>query len=206
MKIHVVVGSTRQNRVGERVAKWVTATADRQPEFEVEMVDLADYDLPHFEEPGSPKYSPHRDMTPAVARWTSKMAEADGYIVVTPEYNHSIPGILKDALDHLDWQLDKKAVAIVGYGSVGGARSAEHLKHIASFLGAAIVPATVALNRPDQSIDEQGNFVGDTSSPYGPTAALEGMLRDLGWWTKTLAAGRAEASAASAQPLALEHK
>jgi len=190
VKIHVIVGSTRPNRIGERVAKWVAAAAQQQAGFEVELVDLAAYDLPRFDEPVSPKYNPHRQPNPAVKRWLATMAAADGYVIVTPEYNHSIPGILKDALDYLDWQIDKKPVAIVGYGSVGGARSAEHLKLIVNFLGAAVVPATVALNRPGESIDEHGQFMGDSSSPTSPATALTGLLGDLHWWAKTLAAGR----------------
>jgi NAD(P)H-dependent FMN reductase len=192
MKIQIILGSTRPNRVGERVAKWVTAAAKNQPGFQVELVDLADYDLPHFDEPISPKYNPDRQPHPAVKRLLAKVGEAEGYVIVTPEYNHSIPGVLKDALDFMDWQLDKKAVAIVGYGSVGGARSAEHLRHIVNFLGAAVVPATVALMRPTDAIDEHGTFTGDTTSPYGPTAALAGLLKDLAWWTGTLTTGRAQ--------------
>jgi len=190
MKIQVILASSRPNRVGERVAKWVLANAKDQPAWNVELIDLKDYDLPHFDEPISPKYNPNRPMNEITRRWVAKVAEADGYVIVTPEYNHSFPGHLKDALDYLDYQIEHKPVAIVGYGSVGGARAAEQLRLVVNFLGAAVVPSTVGLLTPDRVLDEGGHYIGDTSNPYGPPAALAAVLKDLSWWTATLNAGR----------------
>jgi NAD(P)H-dependent FMN reductase len=190
MKIKVILGSTRPGRIGHRVAKWVTVQASQVPDFEVELVDLADFDLPRFNEAISPRFNPKREPKGAVKNWLDKVADADGYIVITPEYNHSITGVLKDALDYLDFQFVKKPVAIVSYGTVGGARAAEQLKAILVEVKAVVVPEALALLSPQAVIDENGKFTGDTSAPYGPTAVLGMVLSELAWWTTTLEAGR----------------
>jgi NAD(P)H-dependent FMN reductase len=190
MKIKVILGSTRPERVGERVAKWVTATAQEIPGFEVELLDLADYDLPHFDEAISPRYNPKRASNEAAQRWLGKLAEADGYVFITPEYNHSVPGVLKNAFDYVDFQMAKKPGAIVSYGTVGGARAAEHLKGIMTESKLAVVPEAIALIGPANVLDETGTFTGDTTNPYGPQGALMGVLGELSWWSKTLKAGR----------------
>jgi NAD(P)H-dependent FMN reductase len=191
LKIQVILASTRPGRMGERVATWVAAQAAAQPGFEAELVDLADFDLPHFNEPVSPRFNPNRQPAPNVARWLAKAAAADGYIIVTAEYNHSIPGPLKDALDFLDFQMVKKPAAIVSYGTVGGARAAEHLKNILVEVKAAVVPEAVAITgRLETLFDEIGQYLGDTSNQTGPPAALKTTLTELAWWAQTLAAGR----------------
>jgi NAD(P)H-dependent FMN reductase len=190
MKIQVILSSTRPGRVGERVAKWVYAAAKDQLDFEVELIDLADYDLPHFNEPASPRFNPKRDPHPEVKRWLAKVAEADGYVIVTPEYNHSVPGILKDALDFLDFQFVKKPAAIVSYGSVGGARAAEQLKLILVEVKAAVVPEAVALYGPGTVLDEHGQFSDDTTDTHRHEQVLSGVLTQLGWWAAALKAGR----------------
>jgi NAD(P)H-dependent FMN reductase len=192
MKIQVILGSTRSGRVGERVAKWVTTVASQMPDFDVKLVDLADYDLPRFDEI-SPRFNPNRTPDAHVKRWLETVGEADGYVIVTPEYNHSIPGVLKDAIDYVDFQFQKKPVAIVSYGSVGGARSAEHLKAILIEAKAAVVPEAVTITAPSAVIDENGKYTGDTSNAYGPDKSIVMVLGELAWWTKTLKAGRKQA-------------
>ena len=188
MKIQIILASTRPGRLGKRVAKWVLGVAGTQPGLDVELVDLRDYALPLFNEPASPRFNPHREPEPVVARWLAKVAAADGYLMVTPEYNHSVPGALKNALDYLDFQLAKKPVAIVSYGSVGGARAAEHLKGILIEVKAAVVPEAVAIIGAANLIDEHGRYTGDPGQ--GPAAVLPGVLHELAWWTATLKAGR----------------
>jgi NAD(P)H-dependent FMN reductase len=190
LKINIILGSTRPGRVGERVAKWVTAAAETREDFEVELIDLADFKFEHFNEPISPRFNRNRRPEAVVAKWLKITGEADGYVVITPEYNHSIPGVLKDAIDYLDFQLAKKPVAIVSYGTVGGARAAEQLKLVIIEAKAAVVPEAIALIGAPSSLDEDGNFVGDTTSPYGPDKQLNNVLSELAWWTKTLKAGR----------------
>lgn len=192
MKIQIIVGSTREGRMSERVAKWVNQSAKARASFEVELVDLADYPLALFAEPISPRYNPNRQPNAATAKWLDKLSQADGYIIVTPEYNHSISGVLKNALDHIDYQLAKKPVAIVSHGVVGGARAAEHLKAILLEAKAAVVPEALALlGRPEQQIEPDGTYIGDKVSPYNPQNTLNGLFTELTWWTSTLMAGKA---------------
>jgi len=193
MKIQVILGTTREGRVSERVAKWATNVASSRKDFEVELVDLADYTLNHFDESISPRYNPDRKPKAEVTRWLAKTAEADGYVIVTPEYNHSIPGVLKDAIDYLDFQLAKKPVAIVSHGSVGGARAAEQLKSILIEAKAAVVPEALTLLQPQSIINAEGKFIGDTSAPHNPEGHLGMILGELAWWTLTLKVGREQA-------------
>lgn len=190
MNIQIILGATRPGRIGERVARWVEANARQVEGATFELVDLADYDLPHFNEAISPRFNPNRKPEPEVARLLAKLASADGYVIVTPEYNHAIPGILKDAIDFVDTQFTKKPFAIVSYGSVGGARSAEMLKGIIIESKGAIVPEAVALMSPQSTFAEDGTYLGDTSAAYGPHVAIMTTLHELMWWTKTLRAGR----------------
>ncbi len=193
MKIQIILGSTRPGRVGERVTKWVEAAAKEVKDFEVEVVDLADYVMPFLDEATSPRFNPDRKPNEPAARWLAKVAGADGYIVITPEYNHAISGVLKNAIDYLDFQVVKKPFAIVSYGTVGGARAAEYLKGILIESKAAIVPEAVALIGPNDALDENGKLnAALAANPYGPAKALEMTLTELAWWTKTLKAGREE--------------
>src|SRR6188768_3250252 len=127
-KIGVIIGSIRPNRFGDKPAKWIADLAQKSGHFDVEIVDLADYPLPLFDAAASDFWMP----TPneVAARWQAKLHEFDGYIVVTAEYNRSVPGALKNAIDWAYKPFMKKAVAYVAYGSVGGARAVEHLRTI----------------------------------------------------------------------------
>jgi len=197
MKIQVILGATRPGRITERTAKWVVAETSKREDFEVELVDLADYDLPMFDEPVSPRYNPNRTPNPAAKRFLAKIAEADGYIVVTPEYNHSIPGVLKNAFDYLDFQVVKKPFAIVSHGSVGGARAAEHLKAVIVEAKGAVVPEALTIHGASELFDPEGAFLGDTSRPYGPDKIIANILGELAWWTAALKAGREQAVVAA---------
>src|ERR1700712_3044548 len=119
LKIAVILGSTREGRNGEAVAKWVLNAASTRSAADYELVDLRDYPLPLFDEPMSPAYAPSTN--PAVVRFADKIAEFDGYVFVTPEYNHSISGVLKNAIDYLYKEWNDKAAAFVSYGAFNGA-------------------------------------------------------------------------------------
>lgn len=128
MKIQVILGSTRPNRVGKGVADWVYETLSKRDDAEYELVDVADFNLPLLDEPQSPMM--HQYEKEHTKRWSKKISEADGYIFVTAEYNHSVPGALKNAIDFLYDEWNDKAVGFVSYGSIGGVRSVEHLRAI----------------------------------------------------------------------------
>ncbi len=137
LKIAIILGSTRPGRNGKGVADWVLAQAAGRDSADYELVDLADYPLPHLDEAMPPSFGAYaNEHTKA---WAAKIASYDGYIFVTPEYNHSTSGVLKNAIDYLYAEWNNKAAAFVSYGSLGGARAIEHLRGIASELQIAHV-------------------------------------------------------------------
>jgi NAD(P)H-dependent FMN reductase len=143
-KIAVILGSTRPGRNDEAVAKWVLEQAAGRTSATYELVDLADYPLPHLDEAMPPTMGQYaNDHTKA---WSSKIVQFDGYIFVTPEYNHSTSGVLKNAIDYLYAEWNNKAAGFVSYGSVGGARAVEHLRLISAELQMATVRSQVALS------------------------------------------------------------
>jgi NAD(P)H-dependent FMN reductase len=193
MKLAVIVGSTRQGRQTLKQAKWVAKTAAKIDGVEVSVLDLADYPMPFFEEAASPRYNPNREIHEVAKKWLNDLAAADAYVVVTPEYNHSIPGVLKNAFDYLDWQLVKKPAAIVSHGSVGGARAAMHLKEILSEGKAVPIPSFVAFHGVSEDISDEGAVSdGLLANPYGPQGALDGLLTELKWYSDALAEARSK--------------
>jgi NAD(P)H-dependent FMN reductase len=194
MKLAVIVGTVRENRVSAQVAKWVVNEAEALGDVEVELVDLIDYPMPFFDEPMSPRYNTDRHMNEVASKWTSKLAQADAYIFVTPEYNHSIPGVLKNALDYVTFELVKKPATVVSHGSVGGARAAMHLKEIISESHAVVIPTQVAITgSASERIDENGVLTDEeVTKPYGLKVVIKMALDDLKWYSDVLAAGRAK--------------
>ncbi|RAY11858.1 NADPH-dependent FMN reductase [Actinomadura craniellae] len=143
-RIGIILGSTRPGRNGEGVARWVHEIASRRTDAEFELVDLLDYKLPHLDEAYPPSMGQYSQ--PHTLNWASKIASFDGFVMVTPEYNHSTSGALKNAIDFLFAEWNNKAVGFVSYGTVGGARAVEHLRLIAGELMMADVRNQVALS------------------------------------------------------------
>jgi NAD(P)H-dependent FMN reductase len=195
MKIAVIIGTTREGRKTPAQAKWVIKTLGQMDDVEAELVDLRDYPMPIFDEPVSPRYNPKREIDPAAQKWLDKLAEFEAYVFVTPEYNHSVPGVLKNALDYVDWQLARKPAAVVSHGSAGGARAEVALKEIISesrMVPMSTVPG-VAMTGMSEKIDEDGNLSeAERANPYGPQSALEMLLKDLKWYSDALATARAK--------------
>jgi NAD(P)H-dependent FMN reductase len=143
-RIAIIVGSVRPGRYSRLVADWVHETAARRDDAEFELVDLADHPLPHLDEPipaSAGQYA--NEHTRA---WSRVIDSFDGYVFVTPEYNHSTTGVLKNAIDYLYAEWNNKAAGFVGYGVVGAARAVEHLRLIAAELQLATVRSQVALS------------------------------------------------------------
>jgi len=128
LKIGIVISKIREGRFGDKPVRWILEVASERTDLEVEIVDLRDYPLPLFEEAAGPAFAPPHFSV--AQRWGEKMAEFDGYLFVTAEYNHSIPGVLKNALDNAYPEFNKKPAAFVCYGGVGGARAIEQLRLI----------------------------------------------------------------------------
>jgi NAD(P)H-dependent FMN reductase len=144
LKVAVIIGSTRPGRVGESVGKWVYEQAKKRTDAEFELVDVQAFNLPMLDEPVPPsqgKYS--KEHTKA---WAAKIASFDGYVFVTPEYNHGICGALKNAIDFLFKEWNNKAAGFVGYGSAGGVRAVEHLRQVMAEVQVATVRNQVALS------------------------------------------------------------
>ena len=132
VKIAVVVGSTRPGRNGAAVARWVHDLAGKRTDAQFELVDIATYELPLLDEPVPPSMGQYgKEHT---QRWGAKVAEFDGYVFVTPEYNHGPSGALKNALDYIYAEWHNKAAGLVSLGSSGGVRAAEHLRAVAADL------------------------------------------------------------------------
>jgi NAD(P)H-dependent FMN reductase len=144
VKIGIILGSTRPGRNGEAVAKWVYEIAKKRTDAEFELVDIEEYDLPLLDEPVPPsmgKYS-----KPHTKKWAAKIASFDGFVFVTPEYNHGTSGALKNAIDFLFAEWNNKAAGFVSYGSAMGVRAVEHLRLIMAELMIADVRAQVMLS------------------------------------------------------------
>jgi NAD(P)H-dependent FMN reductase len=192
-KLQIIVGSTRPGRAADQVTPWVIDRTRAHGGFDVEVLDLRDWPLPIFAEHwgsigdfNDPTYS-----APIVRRWNRKIKEADAYLVITPEYNHSVPGVLKNALDSVfvSFAFRNKPLVAVGYsgGISGGVRAIEHLAQIA--IEAEMVPLRTAVVIPQvaEAFDKAG-------TPVNPVAevSLGIALDDLEWWTEVLKAARAK--------------
>jgi NAD(P)H-dependent FMN reductase len=144
VKLQVILGSTRPGRAGEAVAKWVYKVASQRDDFEVELVDVADYELPLLDEPIPPSLGKYTKAH--TKKWAEKIDEADGFIFVASEYNHGIAGGLKNAIDYLYKEWNNKAAGFVSYGSNGGSRAVEHLRSVSAEIQIADVREQLLLN------------------------------------------------------------
>jgi NAD(P)H-dependent FMN reductase len=190
--ISVIVGSTRQGRFSEKPANWILELVRRR-DIEGRLLDLRDYPMPFFDEaatpakPGRPPYS-----NEVVGRWTAEIAAADGFVIVTPEYNYGPPAVLKNALDWVYPEWNRKAVAFVSYGSAMGARGVQQLRATAIELQLAPVRSAVQIPVATLWAHYQG---GDVAKGLAELEAPAGrMIDDLLWWTTALKAARSSAT------------
>jgi NAD(P)H-dependent FMN reductase len=193
LKLQVIVGSTRPGRAADGVVRWLTPLVRAHAAFESELLDLRDWPLPFFQENmatiGDFKNPTYSD--PIVKRWNEKIKEADAYLIVTPEYNHGIPGVLKNAIDtvFLSFGFRQKPVAFVGYsaGIAAGVRSVEQLNQV--FLECEAVPVRTQTLIPMvmNAFDAEGKPV-NAALGLGLTI----MLDDLAWLAKALKNARVE--------------
>jgi NAD(P)H-dependent FMN reductase len=184
LKLQLIVGSTRESRNADRVLPWVRDRATRHEAFDVEVLDLRDWPLPMFSEHigtlGNlidPPYS-----APIVKEWNRKIAEADAYLFITAEYNHSIPAVLKNAIDSVfvSFAFRNKPAAFLGYsiGIAAGTRAVEHLALVAIEVELVPLRNTVLIPKIHEAFTAGGD-------PVDPDAevALGILLDDLGWWS-----------------------
>jgi NAD(P)H-dependent FMN reductase len=193
-RIAIIIGSTRPGRNGESVARWVLEHAAKRDGVEYELVDLAEWNLPHLDEPMPAAMGQYaNDHTKA---WAAKIAEFDGYLFVTPEYNHSTSGALKNAIDFVGAEWYNKAAGFVSYGVFGGARAVEHLRLVLSQLQVATVSAFVGLSL-------QHDFENWSLKPTAAAeAGLTPLFDQLESWSTALATVRDASSDADLEEAA----
>ncbi len=181
MKIGIISGSVREGRNSAAVTEWIHEFAVKRNDegVEYEMVALADYDLPLL----GAKLPENRQATAsaAIQAWSEKMASFDGYVFITPEYNHAVGGALKNALDFLKAEVANKTASLVGYGSLGGARAHENMRVILGELSVASVRTTTNFSL----ITDFENMSIFKPNDYNKVNA-QGMFDDLLLWTKAL--------------------
>ncbi|HLV82376.1 MAG TPA: NAD(P)H-dependent oxidoreductase [Devosia sp.] len=199
LKIAVIISSTRDSRFGEKPAQWILDKANAFDGISAELVDLKDFDLPFFNEAASNLWMPSSD--PKAVAWQNKIGEFDGYIFVVAEYNRSITGALKNALDQAYLEWNKKPFGMVAYGSVGGTRAAEHLRGIGVELQMVSTRSAVHIGGADffavHPLGQQNKPMSDLEGSIGASAT--DMLSQLVWWgTATKAARDDDAAAAKA--------
>ena len=174
--LQVIAASTRPSRQGIAVARWVEDRARRHDGFSVELVDLREVDLPLLDEPHHPRLGRYEhDHT---IRWSRTVSRADAFVLVFPEYNHSFPATLKNALDCLSAEWADKAVGLVSYGGVSaGTRAAAALKPVLGALRMTPVVEAATIPFFAQFIDETGTFTGNPELEAGATAMLDELVR-----------------------------
>ncbi len=193
IRLAVIIASVREGRFGPVVANWFTEIARADDRFEVELVDLAEYPLPHELPAVSPLIEPNPVRPAGMAELTRMLGTADAMVIVTPDINRSYPTSIKSAIDwHLrEWQ--HKAIGFVGYsGSSGGLLAIEHLRQVFNELDAHTVRSYVTFPRYYLLFDENGQL----RDPEGPATAAADVLDQLHWWGSALIAQRMSMSAA----------
>src|ERR1700745_301464 len=179
-RIGVILGSTRPGRRGEQVARWVMDLASRRSDGEFELIDLAAYPLPHLDEPQPPNMGQYQNAH--TKDWRATIGRFEGFVFVSPEYNHSTSGVLKNAIDYLYAEWNNKAMGVVSYGATGGTRAAEHLRLIAGELQMADVRTNVALSL----ITDFKDFT-ELQPGEHQVQALETLMDQVVTWSTALA-------------------
>jgi NAD(P)H-dependent FMN reductase len=188
LKVAVIVGSTRQNRFADTPVQWLVEGAAARSDLQLEVLDLRDYRLPFLNEPASPHYAGGVYTQPEAETWRKRIGEFDAFVATAAEYNHGPTAVLKNAFDsaYLEWQ--RKPIAFVGYGGVGGARAIEHLRGVAMVLQMAPIAYEVNIAmEPYLGIVRNGRTLND----YEYLVQSRGVMFDhLVWWGETLKAAR----------------
>jgi NAD(P)H-dependent FMN reductase len=188
-KVLLIIGSTRPNRFADKPVAWLLDRLKDRDDFELKILDLRDHPLPMYESAVSPARSGRDYPTEALARLGAAIDWADGFIIVSSEYNHGYPAVLKNALDSVFVEFNRKPVAFVSYGSVGGGRAVEQLRLVAVELEMAPLRHAVHilpdLMRPAMTTDSFSPEMFESLD-----SRLEMLVTDLLWWTNALTSAR----------------
>jgi len=184
--IGILLASTRQGRKGEPVARWVERLARLRQGWEVEFIDIAEWVFPPYRHPDSPMVADRSYADEKERAWVELISRLDGYIFVTPEYNHGYPAGLKNAIDHVYNGWNRKPAAFVSYGGpAGGVRSVQQLRQVVIELQMAPVRDEVNIPFIGRALDERGE-----PKEEFQTKRLNRLFDSLEWWTRTLKTGR----------------
>ncbi|MFK3852898.1 NADPH-dependent FMN reductase [Agrobacterium pusense] len=187
--IAIIIGSTRDTRFADKPAAWLFEKCQAREDMTFELVDLRMFDLPFFNEVASNMWSQSQD--PRAVAWQSKLATFDGYIFLTPEYNHSIPGSLKNALDQAYKEWNRKPMAAMGYGGVGASRAIEHLRGIGIELQMVPLRSAVHLGGSEfLKVSHLGQNLPMSAVDQVLSHPLDSMLNELAWWAAATMAAR----------------
>jgi NAD(P)H-dependent FMN reductase len=188
--ISVIIGSTRQGRFSERPARWISQHLKNRDGIDARLLDLRDFPMPFFDQPMTPAMpgrAPYADET--VKRWTTAIAQSDGFVFVTPEYNYGPSAVLKNALDWVYPEWNRKVAAFISYGSAMGARGVQQLRESAVELQMAPIRTAVHIPVATLWAHYQG---GDVEAGLAElNAKAQAMIDDLLWWTMALKTARA---------------
>lgn len=179
LKIGIIIGSTRPGRNGEQVAKWYYELANKRTDAEFELIDIADYNLPLLDEALPAGWNQYANEH--TKKWAAKIGEFDGFVMVTPEYNHGTSAALKNAIDYLALEWNNKAVAFVSYGSAMGVRAVEHLRLVAGELQMADVRAQVMFSL-FTDFEDMSKFVPGEGKKESVNEQLDQLIN----WSKAL--------------------
>lgn len=194
IKIAIIISTTRETRFGDKPAQWIHDIASQRDDLTTEIIDLRDFPMPFFDEVASNAWVPSKNEV--AQRWQKKVAEFDGYIFVTAEYNRGSPAVLKNALDYAYPEWNRKVAAFVGYGGVGAARAIEQLRLVAIELQMAPIRTGVHIQGADfMATWKEGKNLKEL--PHLQQNATE-MLDQLVWWTEALKDAREFSASAAA--------
>jgi NAD(P)H-dependent FMN reductase len=186
LNILVILGSIRQQRFGEQPARWVIEELKKYPDIKATLVDVRELGLPLFDEPVSPSMNKGNYLHPEAVEWAKKVGEADGFIIVTPEYNHGYPSGLKNAIDYVYHEWNNKPVAFVSYGGIsGGTRAVQQLRQVVVELQMAPIRQGVHMPAYWSNLDEKGQM-----KPSLYQSQLDAMVPQLVWWANALKTAR----------------
>jgi NAD(P)H-dependent FMN reductase len=194
LNIKVIIGSTRPGRFSEKPAHWIAGEAAKIAGAQVELLDLRDYPMPFFEERTTPSMSQGNYGNAVAMRWARKIQEGDAFIIVTPEYNHGYPAVLKNALDYVFFEWHKKPVGFVSYGNAGGARAIEQLRQVvielqmAPLRHAIHIPSPVFMSLKDEPTPANPDLFKPLRE--GRIDRVEAFLSELTWLGQALKTAR----------------
>jgi NAD(P)H-dependent FMN reductase len=192
-RIAVIIGSTRPTRFADAPAQWILKQAQARGDLDVELIDLRDHPLPFFDEMASTLWMPSKN--PEAIRWQQTVARFDGYIFVVAEYNHSITGVLKNALDQAYKEWNHKPFTAIGYGGTGAARALEHLRSIGTELRMVSTYSAVHISGGDfLSVHPMLGKQPFETIEANLLASAKASLDELLWWVQATMAAKAIAA------------